>query len=47
MPKKLTLEDFIVRSERIHRNKYDYSLVDYKNNSTKVKIICDIHGVFE
>lgn len=26
--------------------KYDYSLVDYKNNKTKVIIICPIHGAF-
>ena len=26
---------------------YDYSLVDYVNSQTKVKIICPIHGVFE
>jgi len=47
MPKKLTLENFIVRSKLTHQNKYDYSLVKYVNNSTKIKIICDIHGGFE
>ena len=26
---------------------YDYSLVEYINNKTKVKIICKEHGVFE
>lgn len=31
----------------IHRNTYDYSLVNYINNITKVKIICPKHGVFE
>jgi len=29
-----------------HGNTYDYSLVQYKNNQTKVEIICPIHGVF-
>lgn len=29
------------------KNKYDYSLVDYVNNSTKVKIKCPEHGIFE
>jgi len=38
---------FIYESNIIHNNKYDYSLVDYKNNKTKIKIICPIHGVFE
>jgi len=39
--------DFIKRSKQIHGDKYDYSKVEYKNNSTKVKIICPIHGEFE
>ena len=38
---------FIEISKNIHNNKYDYSLVEYLNNNTKVKIICTIHGVFE
>jgi len=40
-------KDFITKSNIIHENKYDYSLVDYKNNRTKVKITCLKHGVFE
>jgi len=44
---KLTKEEFIKRAKLIHGDKYDYSLVEYKNNRTKVKIICPIHGVFE
>ena len=39
--------EFIDRANQIHNNKYDYSLVDYKNNSTKIKIICSQHGVYE
>lgn len=38
---------FIKSSIDIHGDKYDYSLVDYKNNKTKVKIICHKHGIFE
>jgi very-short-patch-repair endonuclease len=45
--KKLTTEEFIKRAKEVHGDKYDYSLVDYKNMDTKVKIICPIHGVFE
>jgi very-short-patch-repair endonuclease len=45
--KKLTKEKFILKSNIIHNNKYDYSLVKYKNAKTKVKIICNKHGVFE
>jgi Zn finger protein HypA/HybF involved in hydrogenase expression len=47
MTKKLTITEFIEKSNNIHNNKYDYSLVDYKNNRTKVKIICKTHGEFE
>ena len=43
---KLTDIDFITKSNEIHGNKYDYSLVRYKNNKTKIEIICPIHGVF-
>lgn len=45
--KKLTLEQFIIRSKFIHNNLYQYDLVDYKNSRTKIKIICQIHGIFE
>ena len=38
---------FCEKSKEIHKNKYDYSLVEYINNKTKVKIICPIHGIFE
>lgn len=45
--KKVGLENFIKRSNEIHNNKYDYSLVtEYVNNKTKVNIICEKHGVF-
>lgn len=37
---------FIAAANKIHRSKYSYSLVIYKNNSTKVDIICKIHGSF-
>ena len=37
----------IEKFNKIHGNKYDYSLVEYVNNTTKVKIICPIHGIFE
>jgi len=40
-------EYFIKKSNKIHNNKYDYSLVEYKNTNTKVKIICPEHGIFE
>jgi hypothetical protein len=39
--------DFIMLANKIHNNKYDYSLVKYINNKIKIKIICHLHGVFE
>lgn len=45
--KKLNTNIFIDRSKEVHNNKYDYSLVDYKDANSKVKIICPIHGEFE
>jgi len=44
--KKFNLLDFITRSKLCHKDKYDYSLVNYINAHTKIKIICPIHGVF-
>jgi G:T-mismatch repair DNA endonuclease (very short patch repair protein) len=40
-------EEFIKNSKNIHGDKYDYSLVKYKNAHNKIKIICKKHGVFE
>lgn len=45
--KKMNTVDFVRKSKNIHGNKYDYSLVEYKNSHTKVKIICPKHGLFE
>lgn len=40
-------DDFIKKSKLIHGDRYDYSLVDYKDCKTKVKLICPIHGIFK
>ena len=47
MGKKLNTIKFIEISNKVHGDKYDYSLVKYFNNKTKVKIICPKHGTFE
>lgn len=47
MRSKLTNEQFIKKSYLIHKNKYNYKLVNYENSSNKVIIICLIHGQFE
>lgn len=44
---KMTTEEFIARAKQVHGDKYDYSLVEYVNAHTKIKIICPVHGVFE
>jgi undecaprenyl pyrophosphate synthase/G:T-mismatch repair DNA endonuclease (very short patch repair protein) len=42
--KNLNTVDIINKFNIIHKNKYDYSKVNYINCSTKVTIICKIHG---
>lgn len=44
---RMKIREFIKKSNEIHANKYNYSLVEYKNSSTKVKIICREHGIFK
>lgn len=40
------LQQFITEANSVHYNRYNYSLVEYKNGGTKVKIICPVHGFF-
>ena len=44
--KRKTTEICVQDFQQIHNNLYDYSLVEYTNAHTKVKIRCKIHGVF-
>lgn len=41
------MDSFVVKAIKKHGDRYDYSLVDYIDSQTKVKIICKEHGVFE
>lgn len=43
---RISKEKFIQKCNKIHKSKYDYSLSEYVNNKTKLKIICPIHGEF-
>jgi hypothetical protein len=43
---KATKEEFIEKARAIHGDRYDYSKVAYKNNSTNVEIVCPEHGSF-
>lgn len=39
-------EDFIVKANKIHNKRYDYSKVCYTYSNKKVCIICHLHGEF-
>lgn len=45
--KRIDINKTISLFKEIHRDKYDYSLCNFKNLNEKIKIICPIHGVFE
>jgi len=42
----LTTQDVLHSFKKMHGDRYDYSKVDYKDNKTKVIIICKEHGEF-
>lgn len=44
--KKLTTNEFIEKALVVHKNKYTYDKVLYKNNRTSVIITCPEHGDF-
>ena len=46
MPKKLTKQEFIEKSQAKHTVEYDYSKVEYINNRTIIQIGCKVHGWF-
>lgn len=46
MGKKLTTQEFIEKSRKIHGDRYDYSKVEYNKGTDKVLIICQEHGEF-
>lgn len=43
----MTTDEWIRRARQVHGDKYDYSLTEYVNQRTDVKIICPKHGLFE
>jgi hypothetical protein len=42
-----SIEEFVQEANKIHNNRYDYSMTDYVNNYTPVKVKCIKHGEFE
>ena len=44
MSKRMSLEEFIDKSNKVHQNKFDYSSTkQFKSQRDKVKIICPQH----
>ena len=39
--------EFIARAIKVHKGRYDYSLVNCQHNRELIKILCPEHGVFE
>jgi very-short-patch-repair endonuclease len=44
---KMTTEQYVSRATIAHKDKYDYSKVNYVNADKKITIICKEHGEFE
>lgn len=44
--RKLWNNQFLERAKQVHGDRYDYSKVEYRDNHTKVCIICPEHGEF-
>jgi very-short-patch-repair endonuclease len=43
---RMTLDEFIQKAKKVHGDKYNYSLVEYRDRTEKIKIICSLHGEF-
>ncbi len=43
----MTTKEFITKAKSIHGDTLDYSLSQYTNKTTKLTIVCSIHGSFE
>lgn len=46
MPRKTT-QQFIKEAKAVHGERYDYSQTQYRNNKTKVVVICPEHGPWD
>ena len=45
--RKTPIQDIIDKANKVHQNKYDYSMFTvYKNNRQAINIICPKHGIF-
>lgn len=46
IPNYRTTEQFIIDARKVHGDRYDYSLAEYKGNKVKLVIVCMEHGSF-
>lgn len=46
MTKRYTKETFLIRVKELYGDLYDFSEMNYVNQSTKIKVICSKHGEF-
>lgn len=46
MSRKLTKEEIVERAKNVHKDKYDYTDLVYKDMSTNINVKCKIHGEF-
>jgi hypothetical protein len=43
---KMTNETYVIKAKKVHGDRYDYSRINYVNNTKPIEIICKIHGIF-
>lgn len=43
---KHSIKEFINKAKEVHKNRYIYNMVNYKNSKTKITIVCRRHGEF-
>ncbi len=46
-PRLLSTEPFIQKARKVHGDRYDYSILEYKGARNKVTVVCPKHGKFE
>jgi len=46
LKQRMSKEEFIKKANLVHKNKYDYSFIDYKGVKNKIEVICPEHGRF-
>lgn len=44
--RRLSPEEFILKSEKTHKGRYDYSDLNYVSSDKKINIGCYVHGIF-